>query len=75
MPEIRTSKIERVDRRYTDGVARVRLADGSSVRMDHATASALLAHTNALVAYDIDAFGNRYNPRAAQPHEIARARG
>ena len=63
----KTAKIERIDRVLDAEVSRVRLSDGGSIRMRTETARLLLEHTNAVIVYDVDAVGNRYNPRPAGP--------
>lgn len=76
----RVAKIERIDRTLVaDGIVRVRLADGCSIRMHKGIADLLLLTagrvTTGLVAYSVDDAGNRYNPRPATDadREVAKA--
>lgn len=73
-PTLRVARIERIDRLLGQGIARVRLSDGATVRMHEETARTMVAHAGAFVAYRVDAVGNRYDPRAATLEEIAAAR-
>jgi hypothetical protein len=84
-PKSRRSKIERIDRVLDALTARVRLRDGSSLRMNTIDAQTLIDNTEAVIEYDVDAYGNRYNPRPtpdtarqltlARTQEAARALG
>lgn len=75
----RIATIESVAGSQKHGISIIRLSDGSALRIHSATARAMLAGTDntrpvhTAVAYDVDAAGNRFNPRVATPLDISRA--
>lgn len=60
--ETRTAQVRSIGGNITRGVAVVVLSDGASIRM-HGETARIAFNLGDTVAYDVDGFGNRFNPR------------
>lgn len=75
--ETRTARIEKVERlaQGPRSIVTVRLSDGATLRAHAATVEHVRREigreVGGVMAYDVDAVGNRYNPRAASPEQVA----
>jgi hypothetical protein len=64
--ETKTAKVKSIGGSLRRGVAVVVLGDGTAIRMHGPDAFHVFA-IGGTVAYDVDAYGNRFNPRQVEP--------